>query len=520
MLRIRPWPFKDEITSLHWIGNVKMKSTHQWYIDVAFKTKNKIQIIELPIGLLPTLRVGQYYQEGLPFTTQKEGTYGEAKVTNLQNGKVSNAIDICRKFNYFLFKEPTLMNQKIWSFQAEQITYHISHVELIRALFAKNKTLSNALVRPNGLDFMISKASTFGNNSVAIDFNHQLPSTVISSKFVQYFSWLYLNKEIKQSFASVQSNLYANATKTSSYLMLEVAIPPLRNINIAFRGLINQQDVLILELIGIDNMTIPVSQIEYSHPSIKRRLYTNAPKKHRLTQGNNKEDLHELNEKEQDRSKEETNQIVDEIDPIQLGFKDPIVIRAVKKFNQKVNQGDIYISNKGSGGGTKRGKVVGVDEPVYGGNIKPLEFQSLEIAKEISGYGLDGFIKMIKYLSKNNPQLSVALNIVYLPLGRKFSFLPDGRRRVCAIAKVSSFRKMSYIIEVAVPDDKSISTLVIPAKGGYQRDEGRIKELLLNLVFFGGSWSKSFMESIPHMKVRHLREVPSKWSRRMMKFID
>ncbi|MFA9458821.1 Tn7-like element transposition protein TnsE [Halalkalibacter sp. AB-rgal2] len=519
MLKIKPWPFKDEVVSLHWIGNVKMKPNQQWHIEVAFKVKDKLQIITLPIGLLPILRVGQYYQNGLQFTTQKEGTYGDARVKEFQNGKVQNAIDVCRKFNYFLYREPTLMNQKVWSFQSNKITYHIPQVELIRSLFAKNKTLSNLLLRPNGLDFLISEAAYFGENSAVIDFNNHLPAAVINSKFVHYFAWLYLNKAIKQSFASVQSNIYANAAERSGHLALEVAVPALKNNKIAFRGLIKNHEVMILELIGIDNITIPVSQIEYSHPSIKKRKYTNAPRKHRLGESNSKEGQHTLNENEEKRSREDTNQSVIEAEPIQLGFKEPAAIKAVRKCEQEINKGDIYVSNKGSGGGTKKEKVVGVDEAIYGGAIKPLEFQTLEIARELSGYGLEGFIKMINYIIESNPELSVSLNIVYLPLGRKFSNIPDGRRRVCAIAKVSSSVKTSYILEVSVPDNRTVSTLIIPTEGSYQNDESRIMELLSKLVFSSGNWSKSFMGSIQHIKVRHLTESPSKWGSRIARII-
>lgn len=127
-----------------------------------------------------------------------------------------------------------------------------------------------------------------------------------------------------------------------------------------------------------------------------------------------------------------------------------------------MNQGDEYISNSGRGGGVNQ-SVAGLDESIFGGKITPIEFKSMEIADTHMNYGLDKFIAMIKYLAANYSHLSVSVNFVYLPLGRKFSYLPDGRRRICAIVKVNNGMKESFIVEVAVPDNRSLSTLIIPS---------------------------------------------------------
>lgn len=65
-----------------------------------------------------------------------------------------------------------------------------------------------------------------------------------------------------------------------------MAVPSIQNTRIAYRGIQQQNEVLILELLGIDNITLPVFQIQYSHKSIKRNVYTNASKKTRISQKN------------------------------------------------------------------------------------------------------------------------------------------------------------------------------------------------------------------------------------------
>lgn len=65
--------------------------------------------------------------------------------------------------------------------------------------------------------------------------------------------------------------------------------------------------------------------------------------------------------------------------------------------------------------------------------IQLIEFKTLDITKNIRGQGLEYFIKMIQLLSKDSHKYKIRMNLVYLPLGRKFSLLPDGVRRTCCI---------------------------------------------------------------------------------------
>lgn len=55
------------------------------------------------------------------------------------------------------------------------------------------------------------------------------------------------------------------------------------------------------------------------------------------------------------------------------------------------------------------------------------------------------------------------MNFVYLPKGRKFSYIILNKRRVVAIAKFKDRNTglSAYVIEVATPDNKSLSTLMI-----------------------------------------------------------
>lgn len=518
ILKIRPWPFKNETVTLHWIGNVKMEN-RQWRIQAAFVHRSECTIMELPIAALPLLRIGTLYHNGLPMQTQKKGTLFEIEVDNLKNGHVSKAIDVCRSLNYFLYKKPELMSQNMWSFQSDGITYHFPQTETIRALFANNKALTNTLLRPNGLDLLVNRVSINQNRTAAIDFSDEIPGIIMTDDFARYFGWLYLHPEMKQSFSSVQSNAYIQMASmvTPKGIPLEMTMPNTDKFSLSVRGLQRKNEVLILEWLASDLAEPPFTEISIQHKSVKKRVYTPEKRKKRLSKQERSQE-HVLNENNEERSREDANQPVIDIEPTQMAFRQSTIVNRIPKQEQKVNKGDEYISNSDRGGGIIQ-SVVGLDDSIFGGRISPIEFKTMEIADTYMNYGLDDFNTMIQYIAANYDYLNVSLNFVYLPLGRKFSSLPDGRRRICAIARVTNGSRVSYILEVAVPDNRSLSTLIIPSKNVVYQDEKQIKYLLTKLVFSSGSWSKNFLSKLNHFKLRHLQEAIIDWARRLVKCI-
>jgi hypothetical protein len=475
--------------------------------------------MELPIAVLPLLRIGTPYYDGLPMQTQRKGTLFKIKVDNLNNGSVSKAIDVCRNLNYFLYKKPELMNQNMWSFQSDGITYHIPQTEMIRALFATNKTLTNALLRPNGLDLLVNKVSINQNRVAAIDFSDEIPGTIMTDDFARYFGWLYLHPKMKQSFSSVQSNSYAMMANGINLkgIPLEMIVPHTDEFNLTVRGIQRIDEILILEWLASDLADPPFTEINIQHKSFKKRVYTAEKRKRRLSKQEQSQE-HVLNENNGERSREDTNQPVIDLEPTQIAFRQSTIINRIPKQEQKVNQGDEYISNCGQGGGIKH-SIVGLDESIFGGKITPIEFKTMEIADTYMNYGLDHFIAMIKYLAANYNYLNAAVNFVYLPTGRKFSYLPDGKRRICAIVKVNNDMKVLYILEVAVPDNRSLSTLIVPSIGTVYEDEKHIQDLLTKLVINSGSWSNTFLKTQTHRKVRHSNEGAANWAQRLINYL-
>ncbi|MBG9787020.1 Tn7-like element transposition protein TnsE [Brevibacillus laterosporus] len=514
MIKIQPWPFGDQVVTLHWIGNVRLKDK-QWYIQVAFVDKSNCELIELPIGVLPMLRIGIPYKEGYPLNTQKQGTLFKIDIHNSDINPVEKAINICRNFNIYLHKKPSLMNQNILSVTVNNVIYHIPHVEWIRSLYTPNKTLANALLRPNGLDLLVNSTNITNDNVAFIDFVDEIPNSIMNKAFAHYFAWLYLTEDIKKSYASVQSNAYAaSITNTYSYgIPLEVTMPNITDMTLVCRGIKQGNEIIVLEILGIDGVAIPFKKLHYSHKANKKYTYTNKARKKRIS-NKDQADEYILNENIGERSRVDAHQQVIDLEPTQIAFRSSTEIVKVQKQEQKVNQGNEYISNKGKGGGIKQ-QIVGVDEAILGGKISPIEFKRLEIVDTFMNYGLDSFINMIQCLVNKYSYLNISLNFVFLPVGRKFSYLPDGRRRICAIVSVEFEGNGAYILEVAVPDNRSLSTLLLKLGADMEVDEKIIIKTLEHLVFNSGNWNSKFLKEIPHKRIKHIDDTANYWAHRI-----
>lgn len=514
---LRPWPFNDRIVKLHWFGNVHLTKSKRWRINVAFEDQQDIVLIKYPIGLLPLLKIGQYYQNGQAFS-QRIGIVDIAHIKDLSDGHTANSLDACRLFNYYLYGNAELIRQNVWCFHSNGIHYYIPHIELVRALFAKNKVLANALLRPNELVYLLDYYHQNGRHAV-FDFSRYIPASVVSDTFVQHFTWLFLVPEIRKSFESVLTNMYAQVA-TSNYGFsygnaIELTIPKLLNSEWTFRGKYFSQHVLVYELLGFSVGELPVDQIDYSHQSIKKRVYISNPKK-KLVTPKPQDKIFEIDNKDENQAKENTHQPIVESQATQMIFVKKPEINRIAKYEQQVNQGDSYNSKHGRGGSIFT--LTSVDESIAGGNIQPLEFNTLEITYERDGFGLEDFYKMIKLLEEMFPKLRVSLNLVNLPTGRKFSWLPDGRRRVCAVVRVlQTGRITNYILEVARPDQRSLSTLILhftEAKN-LEVEEKAVQHLLRSLVLNSGSWPTERLQEVRHAKLKHTDTEPRHWAERV-----
>lgn len=514
-MKLRPWTFeKNKKVVLKWIGNVAIKDK-QWRIRAAFEADNQIEMLDFPMAALPLLRVGAFYKDGLLMDSNTTGIIYDVNIPQLNQYKVVSSLDACKEFGYYLHKIPELMFQYVFEFTVEGNTYYLPQFEFIRAVFAVNKVITNAMMQPNGLELLVKKSYS-KNYTAYLELADEIPNMIVKDdNFLRYLSWLYFSSEIKGSFESVYTKIKAKMNKRD-FLKLEIQLPSSKNTQISFRGIRKGNKFLILQWLGSNIEGTIFGDIEVKHKAFKKRIVSQGKRKYRKSfQQNAFETI--LNDNMVKRSKQDTNQPVEEIFGTQFDFGNPATIHKLFGDIQEINQGDIYISNQGQGGGIQKQPQqveVGLDESIYGGTIQPIDFKTLQVVKNINGQRLEKFIKMIQMLSKDTHKFQVEMNIVYLPLDRKFSFINENVRRCACIVRVKNrlTNKIQYVIEVATPDNKSLSTLIV-----YKNfiNEIDLKKLLEKLVKSCGSWNKDIIKNLNCEKVKHTNDNLIDWKRRL-----
>lgn len=518
-LKLRPWIFdEDKEVVLKWIGNATIKNK-QWYIRAGFQYNNQIEFLEFPIAALSLLKAGASYRNGQLLEHRAEGIVYDVTIPQLAQYKVITALEACKAVGYYLFAKPELISQSVFEFSVEGNTFYLPQFEFIRVVFAVNKVMSNAMMQPNGMELLVKSAST-EKQTASLELMDDISNNVVKDdNFIRYFVWLYFSQGIKASFESVYT-LLTQKKFNNEYLKLEAQLPAVLNTFIRFRGIEKDNKYLILQWLGSKMEGTTFTDIEVKHKAFKKRIAAPGNRKYRKSlKENDGEKV--LNEDATQRSKQDSNQEVVDLTSTQLQFGQLAIVQRIYESEQEVNQGDIYISNQGQGGGIqKQEQVVGLDESILGETIQPIEFKTLEVTNDIKGQGLERFIKMIQIFQNEYSPYSVALNFVYLPMGRKFSFLANGNRRVAAIARITNKYtfKSSYIIDVSTVDNRSLSTLMI--KNMFEgREENIIKKILRTLVYNSGSWNSDSLKSYEYARIKHISQSDKEWANRLKKYI-
>jgi hypothetical protein len=325
---------------------------------------------------------------------------------------------------------------------------------------------------------------------------------------------------IRNAFESVQSNVYAAQHGMLYGQPLELNVPRMINSKWIIRGRRIKDQVLIYELLSFTGADIAFNSIGYSHDSVKQRYYVPNPKKKQITKWEKEQDF-EVNNDRKDEAKEDINQPMIELDDTRISFQNQIEINRISKVQQQINQGDTYITRKGAGGA----KVIAasVDESIAGGTLQPIDFKTIEMADAKKGLGLEMFYQMLKVLMDMHPELQTSISPVSLPMGRKFSWLPNGQRRECAVVRVvSKYSQPVYILEVSRPDHRSLSTLLVRIKNAKNRgnEEKGIYNLLNALVLKNGNWSRDCLQNVYYAKLKHTSTDSKHWADRVFEKIS
>ncbi|WP_213529948.1 Tn7-like element transposition protein TnsE [Paenibacillus cisolokensis] len=103
------------------------------------------------------------------------------------------------------------------------------------------------------------------------------------------------------------------------------------------------------------------------------------------------------------------------------------------------------------------------------------------------------------------------MSVLRVPPGKRFSVCPNGSRRTCAIVQADNGILTRFVIEVARPDDWSISTLILHLiqQTSIKTIERDIKLLLEGLVQKSGHWDQNVLNQCNGLNIEKVKQYQS-----------
>lgn len=486
-LTLRPWShLKNKRMLLYWLCSPYRSSEGRWTIRAVFVSAAEeerglfgdepatYEISEFPWGLLPNLRVGRFYVNGVLETGHTPETR-RIYVPDIQNGSFCSAFQIPKQLYSFLDNK-MLGNERIWRFKVGNTIYYLPCLEIIRAFFAPSKTMTNQLLKPYGLESLIEDAEDI-DGELRVNLSSDIPQSIINDEMVAHLLWLTYNESARNSWQKVYNGIFVKAIENfpakpiialAEGLPLET-LPPLENqCELTFTSIKAANSCLIHEITGVNGLpSLPFEKVKYKHSSFKgiiESINTNKIGKKIVSLNRDGRYIHADKRK---RVKTRSNQPLAEIPKVVLGFtKLPQIIKqAISTYIAPPEE--TFISNKQSSSTNRKPtadekKEFSVDESYLGGELRPIEFDGLRIVEKSDGQGLNDFILTLNFLAKLNPYLKVDFQIYSLPGDLPFCFINGNIRRNFAIASICSDKgKVAYLLEISRLDNWQISTLLI-----------------------------------------------------------
>lgn len=535
VLKIRPWPFeKNEEVELYWLCSPYFHREKGWLMKAAFKKmNNEIVEITVPWGTIPCLVIGQKYSDGLPCTTGKRGRILEITIPERSIFETCVAYDIPTTLYYF-YKNQDFGFQKICRFRIGDRNFYIPCLEIIRTYLTPHKVLANCIMKPGGLDLLIEKTEIKGRD-LFIDLTDEVPRRIVCNETAAYLAWLKHDVYANKAWNSIYNKVFSRAIEKSPYnavsefqkgTYMEVLPPAGKGTKWAFRGITVGKDTLILELLSRTNLYMPFDNIYYSHSSLVNPDATSEQKIIKVIKSKNglDEDIVSLDKHDEPSQKDSDQSVIEHIS-IGFSFNRNPKMKRVRKRNLKLRTGSTDDAAQIRDiEGIKRDEIASTQDWIYGGQIRPIEFKSLEIVKDGVIKGLEEFLKVVDYIDKNHRDIRVFLNLVYIPKGRAFSLYPNGTRRNCAIVKIEREKKLPcYILEVGRADSWSISTLLVYqliTQISQEEVEVMLSELLIGLINNNGHWDKISFEKEIFFRYEVMKHVYGqsmlRWTERLI----
>lgn len=472
-LKIKNWPFKlGEKAQLVWIGE-PFKCNNKWMIDTYFNNGKITKKVIQDWANIHFLSIDKYYTDGDLNSGEVIDEFKTMSIIDIDLSGIMpkyNENDWNIKMSYYKSKSRT------FNFYKNGVLYSIPLVEIIRSVLAPNSFMLNVILYNNVFEDYFTYQ--IDDNAINLYFNSNYRNAYLKDNYYNHLAWIISNEEISKTINSIGYNILINNKMIFDFYM--------RSFKFKARVRKNKIGYTILEILKVKEKHIKFNQLNIYHPSFEEQRSSNNAKIRKYIALNRDSD------RTIDDGADGANKTDESINE-DLITHEYINIPKVKKekmgYKNKRTNEDENTKKYFSEDDKKRTLS---DE---GGmnTAKGLEFSNLnnQTANELME-----FINVLNLLGKMDGIKSVNYNIVYLPVGRKFSYLSDRiTRRQCIIAEIIKSNENKYSILEVEREKKALSTLLL-TENQYINWNYTYKIVLEGLVSESGKWSNEVFQKL------------------------
>lgn len=510
----------DEEPELFWFCSPVRKAKELWKVPVYFKNfKNKegLTPLELSIGTLPLLRIGCKYAGGRLSEKRPLGNLSSVTIPKSIKGQFLSAIDMAKRFDYYLFKQSRIINDFVWTFTKEGIEYFVPCMEIMRMYYTRSAILAQHVMAPNQLYRFIDGANTHKfSDSIDLTLTKLWPTSLLKDDHVAHLIWVYYSEIASKGWNSVYQYIYSQARETRDVelhlkrgIPLQLAPPLDGEHQWDIRGLRNAAGTrfLILEIMCIRGLNFPFNKVTYSSPlmynsissSFNNDIKSNKPSK----------SIHMGMIEDEESSLIGQSPLQFQVQMGSIDFANPVLVekKVARRASIPVNTN---ISERGIDHVIENNAEtfkVSPNLPDDYGEFRGIEFKHLEIASSTPTENLRNFLSAITILKQKPVFASLDIKIVYLPNVGAAALDQHGQRRVCAVVYGRRPEKTPFcILEVSRAEASTL--LICPNKEANLEDI--ITFLLEGLAKNKGHWQMSLITSRSDFEYERFNHVGSK----------
>lgn len=485
--------FSGEHIELYWFVGFEQNVKESWFVRTVVRgmESGKFHMMQLPIGLLPMLSLGQVFSEGELLSLSAKGLIETLTINDVSQFEEITSADIPQKLYSFEGREAGV--QRLFRYKTSQGEVLIPAIELIRYLFLHNRVLANALMRPGAINLLFHPEAPGYHPNLVLRFTAELPKHCLSHKFAQEFAWIALDSQARRAWDSVY--LLSHRRQYVSFVP-----PALKNSAWTFRGVQHGNTWLVLELLHLTGKQQPCDKLSYGHPTLKQVIRTLAEKPRIVGTPGGDEDTNASQEKV----------VYDyQLDDGQLGSKSDIGQKAMdfyskqSDFDRDINIEKLLIDVEvPAGKGSKAVDVgpakiekrqiikVSAGEQIGNASLPSLEFKLLAPAKWESMGDQQALANTVRRMSEMLPEAQFAMSLCQIKGGRVFSLVNRTPRTALVVTITLPASPPIVLLDVDRTGEVALSLIVLRYKSymSFKALEESVKLMLDGLVDASGHW--------------------------------